>query len=106
MDKGDCKKIYDFIYENFEEFTTDFNGCYVGATSLDSISFGEQENQLEGIYNHKTGKDYTIPYLKKIYDESGFYISDSNYAYYNTDAGLHIDLLNNVELLNDFIETM
>lgn len=45
--RDEGKKIYDFIVENFESFVTDFNGYYVGYTSLDSIEFGEQEEQLE-----------------------------------------------------------
>jgi hypothetical protein len=101
-----AKKIYNFISENLESFITDFNGCYVGATSLYSVSFGEQEEQLADIYNHKTKKSYNVNYLKKIFENEGFYISESNYAYYNLDAGLHIDLLNNIEMLNEFLTTI
>jgi len=85
--------IYDYILENWEDFLKDFRSYWVGSTSIASISFGEQEEQLTGIYNHRTGKDYTLPYLKRVYDQEGFYVS-GNYAYYDlSDSGLHIDLL-------------
>jgi len=85
--------IYDTILDNIEEFTKDFNGYYVGFTSLDSVSFGEQEEQLTGIYNHNTGKEYSLKYLKSIFEKEDYVIND-NYAYYNLDGGIHIDLLN------------
>ena len=99
------KQIYDFIEDNLEEFLTDFNGYYVGYTSLFSVSYGEQEEQLDGIYNVKTKDNYTLKYLKKICDSEGFVIN-GDYAYYNLDGGLHIDLLNNVEILNNFLLTL
>ena len=85
--------IYDYILENIEEFTTDFSGYYVGHTSLDSISFGEQEEQLKGIYNHRTKKEYTLKYLKYIFDKEDYTIN-KNYAYYIVSGGMHVDLLN------------
>ena len=89
----EIENIYDYILENLEEFTSDFNGYYVGYTSLDSASFGEQEEQLTGIYNHNTGKEYSLKYLKSIFEKEDYVIND-NYAYYNLDGGIHIDLLN------------
>ena len=63
--RQEAKKIYDTIKDNFEEFVSDFSGYYVGYTSLDSVSFGEQEEQLEGIYNRKTGTITVQNSLKK-----------------------------------------
>ena len=100
-----AQKIYEFIEENFEDFQTDFNSFHVGYTSLCSIGFREREEQLDGIYNVRTEKSYTLNYLKKICESEGFVIN-GDYAYYNLDGGLHIDLLNNVEMLNDFLKTI
>lgn len=84
-------EILEFLIDNIEDFTTEFyNGC-VGDCSVDSIAYGEQEEQLD-IYNHKTGKPYTLPYLRKVFEQEGFCISD-NYAYYDLSfTGVHIDL--------------
>lgn len=106
-----AKQIYQLIYDNVELFTDTFKSYYVGYTSLESVSFGEQEEQLEGIYNHRTKKDYTLKYLRYIFDKESFYVSkDSNYAYYDlTSYGVHIDLLNNHEsiiLLDNFLLTI
>lgn len=93
-----AKQIYDYILDNFEDFIENFSSYYVGDNSLESVAFGEQETQLEGLFNNLTGKNYTIKYLKRIFDEEGFYISNSdwnkNYAYYDlSDTGIHIDIL-------------
>lgn len=106
LDRQQAKKIYDFISENIEDFTCDFNGYWVGPVSLENVSFGEQEVQLSDWYNHKTGKNYGLNYLKKVFSDAGFYVNDRNFAYYDLDAGLHIDLLNCPDLLNDFLLTI
>jgi hypothetical protein len=103
ISKQDAKKIYDVINDNFEDFVSKFSGYYVGYTSLESVFFGEQEEQLEGIYNHKTGSEYSLPYLKKIFDKEGFVIN-RNSAYYVVSGGLHVDLLGNVELINSILK--
>jgi len=104
IDREQAKKIYDFIYENLETFVSDFNNWYVGSTSLDSVSFGEQEEQLEGLYNNRTKKDYTLPYLRKVFSVD-FYVNESNYAYYDlSSSGLHVDLIHND--LNEFLKTI
>lgn len=101
INRDQSKLIYDFISENIELFIKSFNNYYVGYTSLDSISFGEQEEQLTGLYNHKTGKDYNINYLKKLFEKEGFYVS-REYAYYDlSSSGLRIELINNE--LNEFL---
>lgn len=102
--RDQAKLIYDFISENIELFIKSFNSYYAGYTSLDSISFGEQEEQLTSIYNRKTGKEYNINYLKKIFDKESFYIS-GDYAYYDlSSSGIHIELIN--EELNKFLLTI
>lgn len=106
IDRTQAKKIYDFINENLSDFTKDFSGYYVGYTSLESVSFGEQEEQLSGLRNHKTGNDYTLPYLRKVFSDAGYYVNESDYAYYNLQKGLYVDLLGNTELLNDFLLTI
>lgn len=103
IDRKQAKLIYDFIYNDLESFVSDFNGYYVGYTSLCSVSFGEQEEQLEGLYNYKTGKEYNIAYLRKVF-ANDFYVS-GNYAYYDmSSSGLHVDLINNN--LNEFLNTI
>ena len=84
--KQEAKKIYDTIKDNFEEFVSDFSGYYVGYTSLDSVSFGEQEEQLEELYNHKTGKNYSIKYLKKVFDKEGFVINRNSAFFVDWDS--------------------
>lgn len=100
--------IYQYINDNFDDFVTPYNGYYVGHTCLESCEFGEQEEQLTGIYNHKTGKDYSLQYLKRICDEEGFYVS-GDYAYYNLDGGIYIELDNGKcplleELIDNYME--
>jgi len=105
ISKEQAKKIYDFINDNLESFTKDFSGYYVGYTSLDSVNFGEQEEQLTGLYNHTTGKSYSLPYMQKCFDKAGYYVK-GEYAYYNIEAGLHVDLLGNIIELNEFLNTI
>lgn len=107
IDRDQAKKIYQFIDENLESFTTGFNSCYVGYTSLESVNYGEQEEQLTGLHNHKTGKDYSLPYLKNVFEKAGYYINGSNYAYYDLSShGQYVDLLHNAKELNEFLLTI
>lgn len=103
IDRKQAKLIYDFIYNDLESFVSDFSNYYVGYTSLCSVSFGEQEQQLEGLYNNKTGKEYNISYLKKVF-ANDFYVGDNGYAYYTVSGGLHVELIN--ESLNEFLKTI
>jgi hypothetical protein len=85
-------EVLDYIKEHIDEFMTSMNSHYVGYASIDSVSFGEQEEQLTGLTNHRTGKDYTLPYLRKVFDEAG-YVVNGNYAYHDlSGSGLHICL--------------
>lgn len=106
VDKPTAKKIYDFIAENLENHIRDFSNYYVGSTSLGSITFGEQEEQLDGLHNHKTGKPYDIKYLRKAFEAADFYVDyERNYAYLDlTDTGLHIELC--TPELNEYLQTL
>lgn len=111
IDREQAKKIYEFIDANLWEFTTKFSGYYVGYTSLDSVEFGEQEEQLTGLYNKHTGKEYDLNYLRRSFRKADYCINRSspNYAYYIVSGGLHVDLLkdkNSIELLNNFLITI
>ena len=87
-----CQKATDYILKNIGDLTTTFNGYYVGNYCIDSVEFGEQEEQLE-FTNHKTGKPYTKAYLRKIFDSAGFYVSKcGGYAYYVVSGGVMLDM--------------
>lgn len=103
------EEVYDYILGNIEEFTKEFSGYWVGATSLCSISYGEQEEQLEDLYNHRTGKPYTMPYLRRVFESEDFYVNDAGtYAYYDlSDSGVHIDLLaSEIPLIKEWITNL
>jgi len=94
INREQAVKIYQFIADNFEIFCRSFNGWHVGYTSLESISYGEQEEQLSALYNHRTKKQYSLKYLKRIFNESCFYVS-GDFAYYDlSSSGIHVDLIN------------
>lgn len=100
--KETCKKVYDFISENFERFTENFSGYYVGYTSLESIEFGEQEEQISEVYNHQTGKSYGLKYLQKLFSNNGYYVKN-DLCYYVVSGGLHVDLCNCAEEINEIL---
>lgn len=108
INREQAKKIHALISDNMESFTARFNGYYVGYTSLDSVEFSEQEEQLTDLHNNKTGQPYNIEYLRKVFKDAGYCINDSdpNYAYYIVSGGLHIDLLKGKDILNDFLLTI
>ena len=82
IDREDSERILDYLRDNYEKFIDTFNSYYVGNYCIDSISFGEQEEQLTGLYNHKTKKDYDLKYLQKVFEQEDF-IVNGNYAYYD-----------------------
>jgi hypothetical protein len=84
IDRDTARKIHEFIAENFEEFIDTFSSYYVGYTSLDSVSYGEQHEQIEEEEREE-------------FEEAGFIVNDSDKtsAYYDMSAnGLHVDLIN------------
>lgn len=87
------QKIYDHISENFEAFQGTMWNYWVGHDCIESIAFGEQEEQLTGLYNNATGKDYNFQYMKRVFKKEGFVIV-RGYAYRDlSDDGLKIDLI-------------
>jgi hypothetical protein len=105
IDRVNATKIYNFIVENFEEFVKDFNGFWVGPTSLESYEFGEQEEQLTGMSKPGFKGEYTLKYMQRVFDAAGYFVK-GEYAYYNINKGVHVDLLANVELLDNFLLTL
>lgn len=103
VDNKKAGEIYEYILNNIGDFIRDFNGYYVGYTSLESVAFGQIEEQLTGLYNYKTGRDYNLNYLKKCFENEGFYIS-GDYTYYNVEGGLHVELCNNLEDIKKIVE--
>ena len=87
-----ARKIVEYVYENIDEFVQRFRGYYVGRNCLDSISFGEQEEQLFDIYNPETGECYELHEIQPIYEEAGFYVQEG-YAYLDlSDEGMCIKI--------------
>lgn len=98
--------LIDFMRENHDEFLGTFSGYYVGELVVDSVSFGEQCEQLTDITNHRTNKPYTKRYLKYIFDKEGFTVDKKvEYAYYDMSGeGLYLTLRNTtLEQLKDII---
>ena len=97
--------IAQYIFDNIDDFIQRYGWYYVGDSCIDAISFGEQEEQLSGLYNHKTGKEYSLKYLQKIFDEEGYYVS-GDLAYWDLSSeGVYIDLFaSEIPLLEELIE--
>lgn len=90
------KLIFEELVRNTDLYISDYCSYYVGDDCIDSISFGEREEQLEGMINHRTGLPYTDSYLRRIFDKEGFTVFVSHYgtyAYYDMSSqGLRITL--------------
>ena len=102
--KEQAKVIYDYISNNFELFESTMSNYYVGHGCLESVDFGEQEEKLIGLYNHRTGKDYTMKYLRYIFNKEDYTIN-RDYAYYNLSGdGIQVNLLHGdlSDILNKF----
>jgi len=98
-------EVLEYVIDNIDLFIRDMNNYYVGSSSIDSISFGEQEEQLEGLWNSRTRQPYSLKYLKHIFDQEGYYIS-GEYAYYDlSSSGVYIELFNaEIPLLQKLID--
>lgn len=94
LTREQAKKVYAFIAENFEAFTDDFSGYYVGYTSLESVTFGEQEEQMD------------TEEVKQEFITDGDFVINRDCAYYVVSGGLHVDLLKAKNLLNTFLNTI
>lgn len=101
-----AEEILDYIIDNADEFTDTYRSYYASSTCIDSVSYGEQCEQLTEIYNPQTGKSYSLPYLKKAFEEAG-YMVDGKYAYMDLSGeGVYIDLLKaDIPLLKRIVES-
>lgn len=90
------EKVCEAIYENVDDYISDYSNYYVGHCCVDAVSFGEQEEDLSSITNNRTGRDYTKNYLIKSFDKAGFVVNKSEYgvlAYYDMSGeGLRITI--------------
>lgn len=78
--------IYDVILNNPDPYVGDMRNYWVGRRCLESVSFGEQEEQLDGF-------GMNLQYVKRIFKKEGFYVNKNGYAYYDMSGeGLKIDL--------------
>jgi hypothetical protein len=91
-----CKKILSHIRSNALDYISTYWGYYGGDLCIDSISFGEQEESIKDLINHKTGKPYTKRYLRKVFESEDYYVCDSGqYAYCDLSSeGLKVTLNN------------
>lgn len=90
MDRATAGAVCEYLLDTSPEVRR-FRHYWVGNYALGSIPFGEQEVQLEGIYNYRTGREYTLPYLRRVFNEEGFYVS-GRYAYLDLSSeGVYID---------------
>ena len=92
MNSRTAEAVWEALYFDSAQYRR-FNGYWVGPYCLGSISFGEQEVQLEGITNHRTGREYSARYLCQVFQDEGFCVSDcGRYAYLDlTSEGVYID---------------
>ena len=87
LSKEQAKRIFDYITENIEEFSSSYSTYYVGDLSLEFVSFGEQEEQLTGF------EDYDLKELKEGFDNAG-YVINGDYAYMDlSGSGLIVELI-------------
>ena len=98
VDTNAATKIFEHISENIDEYASWFAGYYVGYTSLESVTFGEQEEQLSGHNDWVDFKDEMI----EMFEDADFTVN-GEYAYYIVDGGLHIDLLNSIDSMKGLL---
>ena len=92
LSTSESEKIFDYIYDNIEEFIEKFSNYYVGYCCVDSTSFGEQEEDLTCIYNPETGENYELSEIEKIYDDAGFYVNEGMAYLDLSDEGLCVKI--------------
>ncbi|MHA1952457.1 MAG: hypothetical protein ACW96U_00735 [Candidatus Heimdallarchaeaceae archaeon] len=96
------EEIKEYVIDNMWEFTERASGYWMRSGEVARCCFGEQEEQLTGIYNHRTEKDYGIQYLRKIFKQEDFFVKE-NYAYYDlSDEGIAVVL--NRDKIQKFID--
>ena len=88
----EANEIYSEIYNNIEQYIDTYRNYYVGSDCLESVSFGEQEEQIFDLVNHTTGKPYSKKYVRDVFEKEGFTVGNE-YAYYDLSGeGLYVDL--------------
>ena len=88
----EANEIYSEIYNNIEQYIDTYRNYYVGSDCLESVSFGEQEEQIFDLVNRTTGKPYTKKYIRAIFEKEGFTVG-KECAYYDLSGeGIYIDL--------------
>lgn len=92
LSTSESEKIFDYIYDNIEEFIEKFSNYYVGYCCVDAINFGEQEEDLTCIYNPETGDNYELSDIEKIYEDAGFYVNEGMAYLDLSDEGVMIKL--------------
>ena len=92
MNSRTAEAVWEYLWDTAPEYRR-FSGYWVGSYCLGSISFGEQEIQLEGITNHRTGREYSARYLCQVFQDEGFCVSDcGSFAYLDLSSeGVYID---------------
>ena len=93
-----CQNFIEHLRHNPECYEIDtFTAYYVGDTCIDSISFGQQAEDLQSLINNRTGKPYNDRYLIRVFEDAGYTIN-KRYgltAYYSLEGhGVKIDLQN------------
>lgn len=79
----------DYVVSNAEEFVERFSGYYVGHFSLDSVAFGEQE---ENVADFAKSNGLTVKKAAEMLDAAGFSVINGG-AYYIVSGGLHLNLV-------------
>lgn len=88
-------EILDWLRDNYYEYIETYHSYYVGSYSIDSIGFGEQCEQVSGMYNHITELEIDPNFMLDAFEDKGFYIPDnkSDFVYYDlSDSGVQINL--------------
>jgi len=92
LSTSESEKIFDYIYDNIDEFIEKFSNYYVGYCCVDSIAFGEQEEDLTCVYNPKTGENYELSEIEPIYEDAGFYVNEGMAYLDLSDEGIMINI--------------
>lgn len=92
LSTSEAKKVFSAICEDTDQFVERFHNYYVGYCCVDSIDFGEQEEDLTCIYNPKTGENYELSEIEPIYEDAGFYVNEGMAYLDLSDEGIAIKI--------------
>jgi 6-pyruvoyl-tetrahydropterin synthase len=76
--RNTAENIYEYILDNLEDFLDEFTNHWTGEYSVDSISYGEQEEQLTGIYELE---NVPQPIIAAAFESADYYVKNIEYAY-------------------------